>query len=200
MDEGEEDVMRWATSDHHWGHRNIMRYCAETRPFPSVDEMNAQLIARWNSQVAPDDEVLLVGDAFCSRRMPKEEKIGILRMLNGRKTLIQGNHDEDLEVFHEAGFVAVHDHLIVDNDILVIHRACIPEHTWERSVARLLRPRLVIHGHTHALGPERGRHLNVAVDRWDLHPVPWTVVEERLRTAADEAGAWDDEGPSAGPL
>ena len=40
--------MRWATSDHHWGHRNILRYCAATRPFPDVDEMNAQLIARWN--------------------------------------------------------------------------------------------------------------------------------------------------------
>ena len=192
--------MRWATSDHHWGHFNIMKYCAETRPFPSVDEMNAQLISRWNDRVAPDDEVYLVGDAFCSRRMPREVKVGILRMLNGRKTLIRGNHDEQLDIFTEAGFVAIHDHLIVDNDILLIHRACIPEHTWERSVARLLNPRLVIHGHTHALGPERGRHLNVAVDRWDLHPVPWNTVEERREAVSGEAGTWESDEPSAGPL
>jgi calcineurin-like phosphoesterase family protein len=67
-------------------------------------------------------------------------------------------------------------------------------------VARSINPRLVIHGHTHALGPERGRHLNVAVDRWDLHPVPWTVMEERLGSAAGEAGAWDADGPTEGPL
>jgi calcineurin-like phosphoesterase family protein len=192
--------MRWATSDHHWGHFNIMKYCAETRPFPSVDEMNAQLISRWNDRVAPDDEVYLVGDAFCSRRMPREMKIGILRMLNGRKTLIRGNHDEDLDIFTEAGFVAIHDHLVLDNDILLIHRACIPEHTWERSVARTLNPRLVVHGHTHALGPERGRHLNVAVDRWGLAPVPWTTVEERRDAAHGEAGSWESDQPSEGPL
>ena len=192
--------MRWATSDHHWGHHNILKYCAETRPLPSVDEMNAVLVARWNESVAPDDEVYLVGDAFCSRRMTRETKVGILRMLHGRKTLIKGNHDDDLSLFHEAGFESVVDHLILDNDILLIHRACIPEHSWERSVARSTNPRLVIHGHTHALGPERGRHLNVAVDRWGLTPVPWTTVEERLQSAAGEAGAWEVDGPSPGPL
>ena len=192
--------MRWATSDHHWGHRNIIRYCAETRPFTDVDEMNAQLIARWNDRVAPEDEVYLVGDIFCSRRMPKEMKVEILRMLNGQKTLIRGNHDDQLDIFHEAGFAGVHDHLVLDNDILLIHRACIPEHTWERSVARNLNPRLVIHGHTHALGPERGRHLNVAVDRWGLTPVPWTTVEERRDAAHGEAGAWETDEPSTGPL
>jgi calcineurin-like phosphoesterase family protein len=192
----EGELMRWATSDHHWGHHNIIKYC--DRPFSSVDEMNAVLVARWNESVAEDDEVLLVGDAFCSRRMPREVKVGILRMLNGRKTLIRGNHDDHLDIFLEAGF-EVHDHLMID-DILIIHRACIPEHTWERSIARLHTPRLVIHGHTHAQGPERGRHLNVAVDRWDLRPVPWTTVEERLQVAHGETGEWAHDGPSSGPL
>lgn len=192
--------MRWATSDHHWGHYNILKYCAETRVLPTVDEMNAVLVARWNERIAPDDEVYLVGDAFCSRRMPKDVKVGILQMLHGRKTLIRGNHDEQIDIFHEAGFVAVHDHLVLDNDILLIHRACIPEHTWERSVARTHNPRLVIHGHTHALGPERDRHLNVAVDRWGLYPVPWTTVEERRDAAHGEAGAWEGDEPSTGPL
>lgn len=191
--------MRWATSDHHWGHFNIMRYCASTRPFSSVDEMNAVLVARWNESVDPDDEVIMVGDIFCSRRMPREMKVGILQMLHGRKTLIRGNHDDQPDLFLEAG-VEVHDHLLLDDGILLIHRACILEHPWERSVARLHNPRLVIHGHTHALGPERGRHLNVAVDRWDLRPVPWTTVEDRLRVAAGEAGAWESDKPSEGPL
>ena len=184
--------MRWATSDHHWGHRNIMRYCAETRPFPSVDEMNAQLIARWNSLVAPDDEVLLVGDAFCSRRMPKEEKVGILRMLHGRKTLIRGNHDEDLEVFHQAGFVAVHDHLILDNDILVIHRP--PDEQYGREeweLAHKIRPKLIVHGHTHSKSVDKPKCLNVCVDWHDLYPVSWTFIEERLRNVENEIADWE---------
>ena len=191
--------MRWATSDHHWGHHNIMKYCAETRQFPTVEEMNAVLVARWNESVAPDDEVILVGDAFCSRRMPRETKVGILRMLHGRKTLVKGNHDDDLSIFHDAGFESVVDHLVIDN-MLIIHRACIPEHSWERSVARKLNPHLVIHGHTHAQGPERGRHLNVAVDRWGLSPVSWATVQERLRASSNEVGAWEADGPSTGPL
>jgi len=192
--------MRWFTSDHHWGHRNILRYCAETRPFESVEEMNAQLIHRWNERVAPDDEVILVGDVFCSRRMTREERVGILRMLHGRKVLVRGNHDDHLDNFTEAGFTGIHDHLVIDDGILVIHRACILEHVQERGLARQLNPHLVIHGHTHALGPERGRHLNVAVDRWDLRPVPWTVVEERLQAAHGEVGAWESDQPATGPL
>ena len=192
--------MRWATSDHHWGHHNILKHCAETRQFPDVDEMNAVLVARWNEVVAPDDQVYLVGDAFCSRRMPRETKIGILQMLNGRKTLVRGNHDDDLSIFQEAGFESVVDHLMLDGEILLIHRACIPEHTWERSIARLRSPRLVVHGHTHTLGPERGRHLNVAVDRWGLCPVPWTEIEARLLGAAGEAGAWETDEPTTPPL
>ncbi len=184
--------MRWATSDHHWGHHNILRYCAETRSvFPSVDEMNAVLVARWNERVAPDDEVLLVGDAFCSRRMPREMKVGILRMLHGKKTLVRGNHDDQIDIFHEAGFVSIVEQLELPGGILVIHRPPDREYgreEWE--TARGLQPSLIVHGHTHALGAEAPRCFNVCVDRHDFYPVPWTRVEERLQEAVGEAPDW----------
>jgi calcineurin-like phosphoesterase family protein len=163
-----------------------MRYCAETRPFPSVDEMNAQLIARWNDKIAPDDEVLLVGDAFCSRRMPKEEKVGILRMLHGRKTLIRGNHDDDLTPFRKAGFEDIVDHIWMQKErILIIHKGPDPQYAPEElKIVERLDPLLTIHGHDHRHDvPDKPGCLNVCVDRWGLRPVPWTVVEERLRMA-----------------
>ena len=50
------------TSDSHFGHENIIRFCK--RPFNSVREMNEELIHRWNSKVRPNDIVFHLGD-FC---------------------------------------------------------------------------------------------------------------------------------------
>ena len=45
-------MARWYTSDHHFGHRNIIGYC--DRPFADTDEMNAAMVARWNDGVGED--------------------------------------------------------------------------------------------------------------------------------------------------
>ena len=45
----------WFTSDHHFGHENIIKYC--DRPFNSVGHMNAAMIEAWNGAVAPGDTV-----------------------------------------------------------------------------------------------------------------------------------------------
>ncbi|WP_258934193.1 hypothetical protein [Nesterenkonia pannonica] len=47
------------TSDHHFGHANIIRYC--DRPFADVAEMDEAMIDRWNETVSPDDEVWVLG-------------------------------------------------------------------------------------------------------------------------------------------
>ncbi len=43
------------TADTHFNHANVLKYCA--RPFASIDEMNRELIARWNALVGPEDTV-----------------------------------------------------------------------------------------------------------------------------------------------
>lgn len=76
------------TSDSHFGHENVIRYCA--RPFKDVDEMNRALIDRWNAKVAETDDVYVLGDfAFRCKTSP----LSIIRNLNGRKHLVIGNHD-----------------------------------------------------------------------------------------------------------
>lgn len=50
------------TSDTHFNHTNIIRFCE--RPFERVDEMNEKLIDNWNSVVSPEDFVFHLGD-FC---------------------------------------------------------------------------------------------------------------------------------------
>ena len=48
------------TSDHHFGHTNILKFC--NSPFNSIEQMNEELIKRWNEKIGPDDEVYHLGD------------------------------------------------------------------------------------------------------------------------------------------
>lgn len=48
------------TSDLHFGHANVIRF--DNRPFATVEEMDAELIRRWNDKVAKGDLVYVLGD------------------------------------------------------------------------------------------------------------------------------------------
>ena len=39
------------TSDNHFGHEGVIRF--DNRPFASVEEMDAEMIRRWNAKVTP---------------------------------------------------------------------------------------------------------------------------------------------------
>ena len=64
----------WFTSDTHFGdHRTLNIW---KRPFASVAEMDARLVAEWNARVAPDDVVWHLGDfartaAVAARVLPQ---------------------------------------------------------------------------------------------------------------------------------
>src|SRR4051812_25435002 len=80
------------TSDHHFGHANIIRY--SERPFADVEEMNESLITNWNAVVGENDVVYHLGDIFMT---PLPAAKAIRRQLNGRIRLIRGNHDKVAE-------------------------------------------------------------------------------------------------------
>ena len=52
----------WFTADFHLGHQNIIRYC--NRPFPTVSEMDDEILVRMNACVAEADTLFFLGD-FC---------------------------------------------------------------------------------------------------------------------------------------
>lgn len=79
----------WVTSDTHFNHENIIKYC--NRPFGSVEEMNETLIENWNSVVKPGDKVYHLGDVFMG---DKEGFKKLWPRLNGQKRLIVGNYDD----------------------------------------------------------------------------------------------------------
>lgn len=78
----------WFTSDHHFGHKNIIEF--SKRPFANADEMNAEMVKRWNEKVGQDDLVYHLGDFA----LMSSGKVRQLRaQLNGRICLITGNHE-----------------------------------------------------------------------------------------------------------
>jgi predicted phosphohydrolase len=77
------------TSDTHFGDARRIR--VDKRPFASIAEHDAALIARWNEVVGPQDEIYHLGD-FTAAKDP-ERVTALLASLNGRKHLIIGNDD-----------------------------------------------------------------------------------------------------------
>jgi calcineurin-like phosphoesterase family protein len=77
------------TSDTHFSHANIIKYC--NRPFKNTVEMNDTIINNWNAVVSPDDIVYHLGDFTFG----KEDYMltSVLKRLNGYIILIKGNHD-----------------------------------------------------------------------------------------------------------
>lgn len=85
----------WFTSDWHLGHKNILEFEAEKRPFADLDHMHHEMIKRHNSVVGKYDLVYHLGDVCW-----KKEYMPLLDEFNGEKRLIMGNHDQfKMEVY-----------------------------------------------------------------------------------------------------
>ena len=95
-------MTRFFTSDHHFGHTNILKYedglrrNANGGRFQTVEDMDPYLVDQWNATVSPDDTVYHLGDI--SYKYATIEQV--LPFLNGKIYLIVGNHDPMFEQMH----------------------------------------------------------------------------------------------------
>ena len=77
------------TSDLHFGHENVIKYC--DRPFKDAAHMNEELVRRWNAKVPTNGRVYILGDVgFMNHHALRD----ILFRLNGELHLVFGNHDK----------------------------------------------------------------------------------------------------------
>ena len=88
------------TSDLHFGHSRQFIY--GPRGFSSIDEHDAEVIKHWNEKVCPEDEVYILGDLMLNDNI---HGIECLKLLNGVKYAVRGNHDTDTRwpLYSEAG-------------------------------------------------------------------------------------------------
>ena len=136
----------WITSDLHFGHTNIMKFCPQSRARfnNDVDYMNEQMIREWNETIAPEDTVYILGDvAF----LPADKAVKIMRRLNGNKILIEGNHDRKLlndPVFRNC-FAEVHPYLCITYEKTRVIMFHYPIAEWDQ----MHRGAVHFHGHLH---------------------------------------------------
>ncbi len=169
--------MRYFTSDTHFGHENIIKYCK--RPFRDKYEMDCTIIENWNKAVRPTDTVIHCGDVTFYGRDQADK---IIKQLNGYKIVIRGNHDKGLQRLKEYGFDEAHDNMqlkLLDGRLVNISHYPYYEHSIKSAYAKpkLLAKNLrndgrwLLCGHVHDNWKNIDKMVNVGVDVWDFKPV-----------------------------
>lgn len=170
----------WFTSDLHFHHRNICKYC--NRPYNSLEEMHEALITNWNSVVKEDDTVFLLGDmGFCGYEKLKE----LLSRLNGNIILVTGNHDAPSVVqhllddgilfasFNLCSITIIGDKECPNQKLTLCHFPMIDWYDKECGA-------WMVHGHQHQLPNTPScsvKHWDVGVDKNNLMPISFEQLK-----------------------
>ena len=158
--------MIYFTSDTHFGHKNIIKYC--NRPFSSVEEMDNALVENWNKVVRSNDTIYHLGDVTFSKNH------SILDKLNGYKTFLMGNHD------HERSWPTIDYKEIKYNGyrFILCH---FPLLTWNNARHGSIH----CHGHCHGTINHLNQNLlrfDVGVDVYNYTPVSIEQIIEESKT------------------
>lgn len=134
-------MKHFVISDLHLGHSNIIKLCK--RPFKDAEEMDNEIIKRWNSVVSNNDVVYLVGDfSFRSKNVEK-----YLDKLNGKIILVKGNHDKYIK---HSKIIKVCDYLEINIDGVSYVLSHYPMVAWNGQ----FRNSVHLYGHVHSSGNE----------------------------------------------
>ena len=192
----EKDQKVWITSDLHFNHANIIKYC--DRPFKDIYEMEEELIDRHNEVVGPDDWWIHLGD-ICFGNRKVNDTIQNLHGMKGKKILIRGNHDpdytpDDLNVLRELARVeGVYDYLELrtqairsDNQIrrkvnlVLFHYPIVQWNGKQHNVIHL-------HGHSHGsfdyetAGLKDAKIMDVGVDGNNYYPYDLDEIYKMMK-------------------
>jgi calcineurin-like phosphoesterase family protein len=171
----------WFISDTHFGHKNILEYEKESRPFNSVEEMNNAIVDRWNGVVSDSDTVYHLGDFAFGRH-----NIDIAQSLKGKKMLIMGNHDTYPTSAYLKYFVKLYGSTYFHRCIL----SHIPVHDNSLGARWLLN----VHGHLHSRNVMQAvfnqgkiidhimdeNYFNVSCEQNNLTPINYDQIKERI--------------------
>ena len=193
--------MTFFTSDHHFYHSNVIKYC--NRPFDTVEIMNEILVKNWNDTVGPNDIVYCLGD-FSMAFRPVET---FTQRLNGTKYLVPGNHDF-CHSYHKRSRKpearATWAQKYVDNGWIILPEQTTIEIPDVGTVNMCHHPYMVLDnhpdkyerwrpkddgrwllcGHVHEKWRVVNRMINVGVDQWDFKPISMDEIAKIIKESS----------------
>lgn len=169
--------MYWFTSDEHYGHKNIIKYC--NRPFQNIDGMNSEIIVKHNEVVKENDIVIHIGDFTLSN-----SAVIYISQLKGKHFFIRGSHDNWMNKLEKKGLIY---HETWEKTICGQHIVCnhYPMTIWPRSH----HGSWSLYGHVHNSERHKigsnGKQLNVGVDTNNFYPYSFEQIKELMKNKPD---------------
>jgi calcineurin-like phosphoesterase family protein len=164
--------MIWFTSDEHYGHKNILKYCS--RPYSNIEEHDENLIRNHNEVVSDDDTVFHAGDFTLMHGREKVHKKYIMR-LKGKHRFIVGSHDYWLQGWNEHEIFELKHQ---KRHIVICHYSM---RTWARSHYNSWQ----LYGHSHGKLEPIGKQWDIGVDNNNYYPVSFDQITEIMKTRPD---------------
>lgn len=154
-------------SDTHFSHKNIIKLAH--RPFSSMEEMDEYMVRCWNEKVTSDDRVFHIGDFAWGNKAPS-----FFHRLNGKKTLILGNHDP--KETRNCPWEAIHQYRTENIDgrhVVMFHY---PIYSWDRAFHGSIH----LHGHVHGTPTNiSGNIFDVSAEVLDYSPCTLDEIMEK---------------------
>ena len=148
----------WVSSDPHYGHTNIIKYC--NRPFRDAFHMNEVMVERHNAVVRPQDHWYCLGDVAVSQQTLNY----VMPRLNGHKRLVLGNHDNHAPM---ANYAQYFKKIMLWRrfDELILTHVPLMQQSFPGKA------KVNCHGHIHDNDSPPGPYINVCVEKTNYAPV-----------------------------
>jgi len=183
-------------SDTHFGHKGVCHFTrndgvTKLRPWDTPEEMDEEMVKRWNERVKPTDKVYHLGDVVINRK-----SLSVMHRLNGDKVLIRGNHDIFKDEDYREHFRELRAYHVM-NGMILSHIPLHPDSLGRFGVN--------IHGHLHSnrvMTEVRGeykidvRYHCVCVEQTDFTPILFEDVLKRIKEEGGEIGFKNGNGPA----
>lgn len=139
-------------SDLHLFHNNVTKSGKDFdhRPYQTIEEMNEDILKRWNTYVTNGDHVYILGDfVWKFNSANQNEVMRVLNSLNGNLHLILGNHDRTNSSIFKKRFDEITNYKRLTDVLHGEQRQVILSHYYMPFYDCHHRGAILLHGHSH---------------------------------------------------
>ena len=185
-------------SDTHFGHNGVCHFMqndgvTKLRPWDNAEDMDEEMVKRWNDRVRPNDKVYHLGDVVMKRK-----SLEIMSRLNGDKVLIRGNHDIFKDEDYRKYFRELRAYHVM-NGMILSHIPIHPESLgrFGTNIHGHLHTNRVTYMDTYLSKPKIDvRYHCVCVEQTDFAPILFEDVIKKIEAEGGTIGFKNGNGPA----